>query len=58
MRPSNVISKAFNAAFVRREALGTEEVRDLLAGLSQQPGTARRVGFGERDQTVYERNQW
>jgi hypothetical protein len=43
---------------VRREALGTEEVRDLLAGLSQQPGTARRVGFGERDQTVYERNQW
>jgi hypothetical protein len=23
-----------------------------------RPGTARRVGFGERDQTVYERNQW
>jgi hypothetical protein len=23
-----------------------------------RPGTARRVGFGERDQRAYERNQW
>jgi hypothetical protein len=23
-----------------------------------RPGTARRAGSGERDQTVYERNQW
>jgi hypothetical protein len=32
--------------------------REAALTKPERSGTARRVGFGERDQRVYERNQW